>query len=191
MHDSLLDIARGTPYFTGEMEYTIFIFGSLLIFAISWPSLWNPTSHGFYRFFAFEAILALVAVNASGWFQDPFSPLQILSWLTLAGSIVLALQSLWFLIRMGKPSGYFEITTQLVTSGPYRAIRHPLYGSLFLLAWGAYLKGVSVLGTVLVLIASGALVATAKVEENANVKKFGEAYAEYTRRTKMFLPRIL
>lgn len=173
------------------MEYSIFILGSLLIVAISWGSLWNPTSHGFYRFFAFEAILGLVLINASVWFRTPFSPLQILSWLFLIGSILLVWQGIWFLVTIGKPSGHFENTTQLVTSGPYGSIRHPLYGSLLLLTWGAYLKDISILSTVLVLVATGMLFATAKVEERANLAKFGEPYAEYTHRTKMFLPRIL
>jgi protein-S-isoprenylcysteine O-methyltransferase Ste14 len=173
------------------MEYTAFIFGSLLIVAISWTSIWNPTSHGFYRFFAFEAILGLLVTNAEAWFREPLSPLHLLSWLSLVGSIVLAVQGFWFLVRAGKPSGYFENTTELVTSGPYRAIRHPLYGSLLLLAWGAFLKDISPLSIVLAIIATGMLIATAKVEEKANLRKFGEAYARYTHETKMFLPRLL
>jgi protein-S-isoprenylcysteine O-methyltransferase Ste14 len=173
------------------MEYTAFIFGSLLIVAISWPSLWNPSSHGFYRFFAFEAILGLVLINAAAWFQDSFSPLHLLSWISLLGSVILAAQGFWSLVRAGKPSGYFENTTKLVTSGPYRSIRHPLYGSLLLLAWGAYLKDLSSLSTILVLLATGMLIATARVEEKENLKKFGEAYAQYTHQTKMFLPRLL
>ncbi|MCK7540462.1 MAG: hypothetical protein MZV63_61010 [Marinilabiliales bacterium] len=34
----------------------------------------------------------------------------------------------------------FEKTTELVTSGIYRYIRHPMYSSLLLLAWGIWLK---------------------------------------------------
>ncbi len=173
------------------MEYTLFIFGSLLIVAISWGSLWNPTSHGFYRFFAFEAILALIVVNASAWFENPFGPLQILSWICLLGSITLAGTGFWYLVRAGKPSGRFENTTELVISGPYRSIRHPLYGSLLLLAWGTFLKDVAIVSVLLVCAATAMLVATAKVEEKANLKKFGDAYGEYSHRTKMFLPRIL
>ncbi len=173
------------------MEYTVFIFGSLLIVVISWGSLWNPTSHGFYRFFAFEAILGLVVINGAAWFQRPLAPLQLLSWVCLLGSVSLAAQAFWFLVRMGKPSGYFENTTRLVTSGPYRSIRHPLYGSLLLLAWGAYLKDISIFSTVLAVLATAMLIATAKVEEKANRKKFGDAYEQYSRQTKMFLPRIL
>jgi protein-S-isoprenylcysteine O-methyltransferase Ste14 len=173
------------------MEYTAFVFGSLLIVAISWRSLWNPTSHGFYRFFAFEAILGLAVINAAPWFRDPFSPLHLLSWIALFGSVILAAQAFWFLVKAGKPSGYFENTTELVTSGPYRSIRHPLYGSLLLLAWGAYLKDISGFSTLLVLVATGMLIATAKIEEKANLRKFGEAYEQYTHRTRMFLPRLL
>ncbi len=173
------------------MEYTIFIFGSLLIVAISWRSLWNPTSHGFYRFFAFEAILALIVVNASAWFQNPFGPVQILSWISLLGSATLAALGFWYLVRAGRPSGYFENTTELVMSGPYRSVRHPLYGSLLLLAWGTFLKDITVASVLLACAATAMLVATAKVEEKANLKKFGEAYGDYSHRTKMFLPRIL
>lgn len=173
------------------MEYSVFIFGSLLIVAISWGSLWNPTSHGFYRFFAFEAILALVVVNAAEWFLNPLAPLQLLSWLCLLGSFILAAQAFWFLIRSGKPSGNFENTTRLVTSGPYRAIRHPLYGSLLLLSWGTLLKDISIVSTVLAVTAAAMLIATAKVEEKSNRKKFGDAYERYSHQTKMFLPRIL
>ena len=172
------------------MEYTLFIFGSLVIVAISWASLWNPTSHGFYRFFAFEAILGLVVVNASAWFENPLGPLQLLSWLALLGSIVLGVMGFWHLVRAGKPSGHFENTTELVMSGPYRSIRHPLYGSLLLLAWGAFLKDITAVSMLLAGAATAMLTATAKVEERANLKKFGEAYREYSHRTKMFLPRL-
>jgi protein-S-isoprenylcysteine O-methyltransferase Ste14 len=130
-------------------------------------------------------------MNVSVWFHNPFSPLQLLSWLLLIGSILLVWQGLWFLVKIGKPSGHFENTTRLVTSGPYGAIRHPLYGSLLLLTWGAYLKDISTFSTILMLVATGMLFATAKVEEKANLVKFGESYAEYTHRTRMFLPRIL
>ncbi len=173
------------------MEYSAFIIGSLAIVAISWSSLWNPSSHGFYRFFAFEAILGLVVFAVPAWFQEPFSPQQLVSWLFLLGSLTLAVYGFWFLIRAGKPSGSFENTTQLVTSGPYRSIRHPLYGSLLHLAWGGFLKDISVLSILLVLIATGALIATARVEERANCRKFGAAYEQYTHRTTMFLPRLL
>jgi hypothetical protein len=50
------------------IQWVIFGGVSLLIAAISWSSLCHPRSHGFYRFFAWEAILALFVQNMSFWF---------------------------------------------------------------------------------------------------------------------------
>ena len=55
------------------IQWFVFTVVSLLLLAISWKSLHNPPSHGFYRFFAREAILGLIVINAPIWFRDPFS----------------------------------------------------------------------------------------------------------------------
>ncbi len=75
--------------------------------------------------------------------------------------------------------------------GLYRYIRHPLYASLMLFAWGVFFKGVDSLGGSLALMATVLLVATARYEERFNIDRFGAAYAEYMRRTKMFVPFLL
>jgi len=76
----------------------------------------------------------------------------------------------------------------LVKRGAYKYIRHPLYSSLLLFAWGVFFKDVSFPSTALVLLASSFLVATAKVEEDENLKKFGDEYRAYLKTTKMFIP---
>jgi hypothetical protein len=48
---------------------------------LSRASLRYSRSHGFYRFFAFEAIAALVVLNAPSWFHQPFAPRQIAAWI--------------------------------------------------------------------------------------------------------------
>ena len=58
-----------------------------------------------------------------------------------------------------------EKTTQLVTEGAYKYIRHPLYTSLILLAWGALFKSPSWREFSLALAASAFLYITAKIEE--------------------------
>jgi hypothetical protein len=75
---------------------------SAAIVLISWPSLRHPRSHGFYRFFAFEGILALIVLNLEHWFTAPFSPLQLVSWLLMAGSLSLAVEGFWLLRRVGR-----------------------------------------------------------------------------------------
>jgi protein-S-isoprenylcysteine O-methyltransferase Ste14 len=165
-----------------------FIIVSAGIFAFSWPSLRQPRSHGFFRFFAFETVLMMIYLNAGVWFREPFSPVHTLSWICLLGSIFLAVHGFYLLRAIGKPQGDFEATTQLVTQGAYRFIRHPLYASLLLVGLGAFLKDVSLTGLALLVALLAFLIGTARSEEAENLEHFGAAYMEYMRRTKMFVP---
>lgn len=172
------------------VKTAVFVSGSAVIAYLSRSCLADTRSHGFYRFFAFEAILALILLNIGRWFDTPFSPLQIVSWIVLSASFFLAVHGLHLLIRRGRPAGWFENTTILVKSGAYKWIRHPLYSSLLWLAWGAALKDVSSASFALAVTASVFLLASAKTEERENLEKFGAEYAEYMRLTKMFVPFV-
>jgi protein-S-isoprenylcysteine O-methyltransferase Ste14 len=81
-------------------------------------------------------------------------------------------------------------TTQLVTTGAFKYIRHPLYSSLLLLAWGVFFKHPSWIGCGVALGATAFLLATAKAEEVENVRYFGTEYHAYMQRTKMFIPFV-
>jgi protein-S-isoprenylcysteine O-methyltransferase Ste14 len=178
--------------------WLVFGIGSLPILWISRGSLRRRDAHGFYRFFAFEAILGLVALNLPTWLRDPFSPRQLASWALLLASLLLAVHGFTLLRRAGKPDPGIEDptrlgvekTTCLVRSGAYRVIRHPLYASLLALAWGVFLKAPSWLGLTLAVVATGALYLTARVEEQENLRNFGPAYGEYMRETRMFIPFV-
>ena len=167
-----------------------FVALSAFITWFSWKPLHDVRSHGFYRFFVFESILALILLNVDYWFRDPFSPLQIVSWLLLIVALLLAIHGFYLLRVIGKPSGDFEQTTVLVKRGAYKYIRHPLYSSLLFLAWGTLFKDVSLPGALLVLVATVFLVLTARAEEAENKEKFGSAYADYMKGTRMFIPFI-
>lgn len=175
-----------------------FVLGTLMLLALSWQALRRPQSHGFYRFFAWEAILALLVLNGPLWFVDRYALHQRLSWLLLCASLLLLFAGLYQLRRMGRPDGQrtdaelfaFERTSQLVTSGIFRLIRHPLYASLLLLAWGVACKQPGGLSLVLALLASLALWLTAKRDEAECLVQFGEAYRDYMQRSRMFIPWV-
>jgi hypothetical protein len=59
----------------------VFAVCSACLIYVSRASLRVPRSHGFYRFFAWEFILALILLNVDRWFHEPFSAHQIASWL--------------------------------------------------------------------------------------------------------------
>lgn len=155
---------------------------------LSWRSFRNPHSHGFFRFFVFESILILFLLNIDGWFREPFSAFQMVSWLLLTLSLLLAIHGFYLLHVIGQPEGPVEHTTILVKQGAYRYIRHPLYSSLLLLAWGVFFKRPSVISGALALTASVFLFATARAEEIECLHKFGDDYAAYMQTTKRFIP---
>ena len=181
------------------ISIVVFIIGSVAIMWVSRASLRHPRSHGFPRFFAFEAILALIIINASQWFVLPIAIQQIVSWLFLALSLILVVWGVVLLRRSGKsvspseetPMFEWEHTEVLVTTGIYRYIRHPMYSSLLFLAWGALLKSVTVGALILAGVATLALIVTAKVEEAENLARFGEQYRNYMRRSRLFIPFLL
>ncbi len=172
------------------MKAILFVLFSLPIVWFSRSSLKDPDRHGFFRFFAFEGLILLILLNAERWFVDPFSLLQLFSWVFLLGSIVLAVYGFYWLRHVGKPEGSFEETTQLVVTGLYRYIRHPLYASLLSLGIGAFLKSVTLSSTAIFMAICAFLYATARMEEKENIQHFGQAYTDYMKTTKMFIPGI-
>jgi protein-S-isoprenylcysteine O-methyltransferase Ste14 len=181
------------------LRVALFFAASVAILPLSWRSLKDARTHGFYRFFAFELLSGLILWNVPWWWRDPFSGRQLASYLFGAVSIGLAIEGFRLLKVIGRPSPAkvesanlaFENTTQLVTVGAYRWIRHPLYASLLALAWCAYFKNPLGLASIaMTLGASGFLLATALAEEKENLKRFGAAYAEYKKHTRRFIPFV-
>lgn len=176
----------------------LFALGTLALLLFSRRAIRNPGAHGFYRFFAFETILALILINQPFWFKEPFSPIHCLSWILLFTSLFFIIHALTILKKKGgyadradTPENHsFENTAHLVKTGLYRYVRHPMYSSLLFLALGAFLKEVNLLTVTLALLATILLFATGKCEEKENRRFFGPVYAEYMQRSRMFIPWI-
>lgn len=186
-------MVNGLPF-----QLAAFVLLSGVLIYLSRKPLRDRSAHGFTRFFAWEAILALLVWNAPVWHDDLFSVRQIASWVLLFTSPMIAILGLRALKAVGKTSELrqdeglyaFEKTERLVTTGIFAFIRHPMYTALILLAWGAYLKGVNLWTTGLVLFATLAIWLTATRDEAECRAYFGEAYAEYMASTKRFVPKV-
>jgi protein-S-isoprenylcysteine O-methyltransferase Ste14 len=167
---------------------------------ISRASLRTPHSHGFYRFFAWEFMLALFLINDKFWFQNPFAWNQIIAWTLLFAALIplgfgvnaLKSRGMANKSRGNDPSLFvFEKTTQLVTSGIYKYIRHPLYSSLLLLTLGIFFKLPSIASGALTVVAILFLIATAKADEAECIQFFGAEYKNYMQKTKRFIPFMI
>ncbi|MFH1372187.1 MAG: isoprenylcysteine carboxylmethyltransferase family protein [bacterium] len=179
-----------------HLKLIVFVVASGAITWVSWRPLRDLRSHGFYRFFAFEAILLLILLNLDYWFNEPLSYRQLVSWLLLAVSLFLVVHSALLLRRLGRlnrerrdPSLIgIEKTTELVTTGAYCYIRHPMYSSGVVGIWGVFLKHPSWLGVCLAVLTVFFFYLTARMEEAENISFFGDTYRDYMKRTKMFVP---
>ena len=79
---------------------------------------------------------------------------------------------------------------KLVTGGPYRWVRHPLYttGSFIFISFGMMADNwfIAALGVLTFILMA---IRTPKEEANL-IEKFGDEYREYMKRTGRFLPRL-
>lgn len=172
---------------------------SLPVIYLSRKPLLNYKSHGFYRFFGWEGVIILFAFNYKYWFDKPFSPLQIVSWLILIISLIIVIPGFIQMHKRGKASQNrtgkelygFEKTTELIDNGIFKYIRHPLYASLIYLTWGILLKHFTFFLLIVAVITTIFFIATMKVEEKENIAFFGDKYLDYMKRSKMFIPLIL
>jgi protein-S-isoprenylcysteine O-methyltransferase Ste14 len=81
---------------------------------------------------------------------------------------------------------------QLVQTGPYRYVRHPIYTAVLLVATGGTLFFLSLPLGLLALLLLGLAVYRARLEETllASPEAFGATYRSYIGRTGRFLPRL-
>ncbi len=174
------------------MNFLTLIAGSVIILAFSWfYSVKHYRYHGIPRFFSFESIFILTALNLKGWFENPLSPLQLISWILLLASAWAGIAGFLTLKIKGRPGVNIEETTLLVESGIYRYIRHPLYLSLLLLGTAIVLKNPGPVQITAGIVNAIALFLTALIEEKEMIEKFGEEYKKYMKHTQMFIPFVV
>jgi len=79
----------------------------------------------------------------------------------------------------------------LVTSGPYRWVRHPMYSAVLFLVVSASLLTANAVVIIGGIAMFALLAARSRIEEQRLVEKFGDAYRAYQRGTGRFVPRFL
>jgi len=138
------------------------------------------------------AILAyLINPRSMAW-----SSIGLPEWLRWAGVVLGVMGAaliMWALPNLGKNLTDTVVTRKahtLVSTGPYRFVRHPFYDAVAL-----YLAANALAAANWFLLLTGAAVVTllvirTKTEEEKLALRFGDAYRAYVSRTGRFLPRI-
>ena len=80
---------------------------------------------------------------------------------------------------------------ELITSGPYAIVRHPIYTGLILAYFGSALTRMDWRALIAVTMVLGALWRKLKLEEKWMLQQFGDRYREYRARSAAILPFLL
>lgn len=107
-----------------------------------------------------------------------------------------ALSGLWLLAWTHHSLGIFwsaglELREghRLIRVGPYRLVRHPMYGAVFAFFCGVALWSANLLVLVPVVAICIVLFVRIEFEERMMLDRFGVEYADYASRTGRLLPR--
>jgi len=149
-----------------------------------------------------SAMMTLIKVGGLILWLSPFVYLMAWSriglpgsvrWIGVALGILCVIGIYWLFSSIGSgitPTSATRERHVLVTSGPYRWVRHPLYtvGSSMFISFGMmadnwFIAGMGVLAFI------GMAIRTPKEEANL-IEKFGDEYREYMKRTGRFLPKF-
>jgi protein-S-isoprenylcysteine O-methyltransferase Ste14 len=115
-------------------------------------------------------------------------------WEFWVGAVITAVGLLftgWARIHIGRNwSGTVTIKQEheLISSGPYAIVRHPIYTGLIVAFIGSGLARGEWRGVLAVIIAWAALWRKLRLEERWMTERFGEQYAAYCRRTPALVP---
>jgi protein-S-isoprenylcysteine O-methyltransferase Ste14 len=133
----------------------------------------------------------LIWPSAISWASLPLP--NWLRWSGAAFGVAGSGMMYWTLSNLGKNLTDTVSTRHdatLVTSGPYRFVRHPFYVTAALLFLGASLLSANWLFFAGGFAAMAMLMIRTPKEERKLIEKFGDPYRDYMARTGRFIPRI-
>jgi protein-S-isoprenylcysteine O-methyltransferase Ste14 len=181
-----------------------------LAFLVYWQIMWQITARGAKNTARLEpassralrAVLFAVAIVLFSWHTMPVRWLRIHLWpqsytlynvaiaMTAAGIAF----AVWARVHLGtnwSRSVTVKQNHELITTGPYRLVRHPIYTGLLFGLLGAVAAEGQVQALIALALISWALWRKLRLEEAWMREQFGESYTDYSRRTATLVPFLL
>jgi protein-S-isoprenylcysteine O-methyltransferase Ste14 len=129
-----------------------------------------------------------------GWLGARFVPASdAAGWvgvLLTAAGVAIAFWARWHLGSNWSGVVTLKEGHELIRSGPYRTIRHPIYTGILLALLGTAVAVGEVRGLLALAIAWLSFYIKARREESFLTQEFGPGFAEHRRHTGMFLPHF-
>ena len=98
----------------------------------------------------------------------------------------------WYLARGGVKAvfGTARENPEVISTGVFRLVRHPIYTGAILFYLGATVITLSIASAAFVLIIIGFYIAIGKYEERILAEEFGNDYLEYKKKVGMLFPKL-
>lgn len=141
---------------------------------------------GFYVVFSVNAVQPWLRVHLF----PPSRAAEILGVVMTAAGIGFAFWARVYLGGNWSGAVTVKVGHQLVRTGPYRWVRHPIYTGLILALLGTALERRQVRGLIAVLLVYIGFKMKSKIEERAMTDAFGAEYADYSRSTGAIVPKL-
>jgi protein-S-isoprenylcysteine O-methyltransferase Ste14 len=144
--------------------------------------------------FRVAVLLTVLAMIRVGVFRG-HSPAMDNPWLQGIGLAVFLMGlafAVWARVYLGRNWGTpmsQKVEPELITSGPYRYVRHPIYSGIILGMAGTAMA-ISIYWVVGVVMLGAYFIYSASIEERNMARFFPEAYPAYKRSTKMLIPFV-
>jgi protein-S-isoprenylcysteine O-methyltransferase Ste14 len=139
-------------------------------------------------------IVLLLAVGAAGlvgpaWSGAALEILALVGLMLIVAGLILVARGTRDLRQAMTPLPHPRDDAQLVETGIYAHVRHPIYGGVILGAFGWGLLTASVLALVLATVTAGFFLLKSTREEEWLMETY-PGYADYRRRTRRLIPWI-
>lgn len=157
----------------------------------------EPLASRILRVFIFIVAIALVSTNRIPlpWLYHPLWPVGLLPfWLGAAVTIAGLLFAVWARVHLGRNwsrSVTIKQDHELITTGPYAAVRHPIYTGLLIALLGTAIALSQVRGFIMLVLFFIAFWIKLRMEEQWMRSQFGEKYAAYAHHTAALVPFLL
>ena len=191
-----------------NITYALIILSSWIVFVVTWAvSAYNvkpdQDRSARLRLRLFRVATVLLVVVAAQYFNQLGRGAWLIDTTHFAAAIPRALPlgaaltvfgialAIWARLHLGRnwsPHPAVKEGHELITSGPYRLVRHPIYTGILLALLGSVATGVWLL---VVFVAVGAtFVWRVKVEERLMRQQFPEQYMMYQKHTWALVPYV-
>ena len=179
-----------------------YLWGFFLVVWILWGFLTKPTqtregvsSRLSYTLLTVAgAVLMFSATVPRPWLATPIfpatRPVEVLAIVITAAGIGFAFWARAYLGGNWSSAVTVKVGHELVRSGPYRWVRHPIYSGMLLGLLGTALARRELRGLIAVVLVYAGFKIKSKIEEHAMTSTFGAAYDDYSRTTGAIVPKL-